>query len=124
MYVIYFIIIDKVKNYKMFCKLVFYDNKFYVFFLFFKVMRIEIVFVFINYIWVNEDINIVLVKWIECFWNVRYEFNWWLIIVFFYINIEDVYDDYYGRWIIDEVFNVYGLLLVKKKVLFYIMCFV
>lgn len=67
LYVIYFIIVDKVKNYKMFCKLVLYDNLFYVFFLFIKVMRIDIVFVVINYIWVNEDINIILVKWIECF---------------------------------------------------------
>lgn len=96
----------------MLWKLVFYDNLFVVFFLLIKVIWIDIVFVVINYIWVYEDINIILVKWIDCFRNEEYEFYRWFEVVLFVEDIEDIYDDYYGKWIIDKVFNVYGMLLV------------
>lgn len=56
MFVIYFLVYDKVGNYKISRKVFFYDNIFEVIFKFGKVIRVIIVFLEINYEWVIKDI--------------------------------------------------------------------
>lgn len=124
MYAIHFTALDKAKNHKTSRKLVLYDNQSYVSYLPTKVTRISSASAATNYTWVNEDTNIILVKWTDRFRNERHESNRWLTAVSPYTNIEDVYDDHHGRRTIEEVPNVYGLLSVikvinNKKVIFY-----
>lgn len=115
LYSIYFTAFDKADNYKTSRKLVLYDNISHVSFLPTKVTRIETASAATNYTWVNEDTNIVLAIWTERFQNARHELNRWLAAVSPSTNIEDVYDDHYGKRTIHEVPNVYGLLPVTKS---------
>lgn len=108
MFVIYFIVYDKVGNYKIFRKVIFYDDQFVIIQKLNKVIRVVIVFSEISYVWVVQDIGIIVVRWTDRFINVRYENNRWLNKVNFYIAVEDKYDDYYGERQIFEINNVYG----------------